>query len=637
MSPSSTVQEHLTMQAPVQLFRRFYAGLCAVSVLGTLLALVPSAGAAVYELEQCTPARPGYSGWVPGYSGNYVYFGENCVQPGGALTVAFEASVPHDNGNYVGWEFTPPADTSIASISVENRDFRSGASHPAGFGDASVVVIRNGTQTIDDCTRVFGCTTISGAKTYPLDGADKFWFGLQCTGANGCPADDTHARFSGIRTRLNDEANPTLTSTSGSLRSTETTTRIRQMFFTATDEGGGVYRRRLVVDDQPQPPATVSTNNGSCATPFNARVPCPLSVSSQFDVDTATLTDGSHDIALRVTDATDQNVVQSSTWTIKVDNQPPTVDVPTITGDPSEGQTLTCNSNVSGQSPSIAHQWLRANGDGSSAASIAGATGATYTVTGADVGHKLICRVTATDGGGSTARDSSITQEPFSSGRLVSRAATATASSLGTAGTVRFVVSKETLTFARRRARWTGSAFTARGRLTDAAGQPVRGLTLQISQTVNDRKRQLGTATSSADGSWSFRIPRGPNRTITIAVGDALNAATTTIRQRVSAHVTFRTVHKRIRRGGGVLFRGTLHGGHLNTREKLIEFQVHYRGAWQTIGTLRTDRKGRFSVRYRFGAAAYGRYAFRVRTLPTLRYPVAVGTSRGKAATVRVG
>src|SRR3546814_9649637 len=41
---------------------------------------------------------------------------------------------------------------------------------------------------------------------------------------------------------------------------------------------------------------------------------------------------------------------------------------------------------------------------------------------------------------------------------------------------VRFVVSKETLTFAKRRARWTGSAFIARGRLTDAAGQPVRGL-----------------------------------------------------------------------------------------------------------------------------------------------------------------
>jgi len=640
MSQPTTSQEHDAMQSPVSILLRFLTKVTTVVVTLTVaVALAPEGvRAATYELEQCTVARPGYSGWTPSFSGSYVYSGQNCAEPDGALFVSFNATLPHDNGNFVFWRFTPPADTSLASIAVDHREFRSGASNPAGYGDASVVVLRNnGSQTVEDCTRVLGCTTMAGARTYPLDGASDFWFGLQCTGANGCPADDAHARFSGIRTRLNDTTNPVLSTVSGSLTSTTTTTRVRQLFFTATDKGGGVYRRRLIVDGQAQPPLTVSTNSGACVQPFNTRVPCPLSISSQFDVDTATLVDGAHDIALRITDATDQNVAQSATWSIKVDNRPPAVGEPAISGTPSEGATLTCAAAVAGEAPAVTYQWLRANGDGSDPVAIDGANAATYAVSATDVGRKLICRVSATDGGGSTTRDSVITQPPFDNGRLVTPAGVLESTSLGAIGTVRFVLTKETLTFARRRARWTTSAFTARGRLTDPSGNPVGGLRLTVSQTIIGRRLALGATTTAPDGSWSIRIPRGPSRTIIIAAADATNAATTTIQQRVNASVAIRALRKRIRRGGTVLFRGTLRGGYANTREKLVEFQVHYRGAWRTIATLNVDKRGRFAVRYRFGAAAYGRYSFRARTLPTFGYPFSVGVSRGRAARVRVG
>jgi len=618
MSTSTTVQEHHTMQAPVSPLLRFLARVTAVVVALVVVVALDPAGvrAAVYELEQCTPARPGYSGWVQAGTGLYVRNANNCGAPDGVLSASFDAPVQHNAGDMALWRFTPPTNTSLASVRVDNRVYNSGP------GGADILVKRDGSTTIETCAAVQGCGQVTGAKTYEVDDASEFSFGVYCTAPSTCPADDAHARVSGIHVRIKDDIKPSLSDVSGPLVDPSTTARVRRLAFTATDAGGGVYRRRLVVDDVPQAAATISTNNGACEEPFTVRIPCPLSVSSEFDVDTSIIGDGPHVMALRVTDATDQNVAESVSWTIWLDNHAPTVATPAITGSPSVGQPLSCSADVDGQSPSVTHQWLRAVGDGSTASPIGGATAATYTVTPGDAGHRLICRVTATDAGGSTTRESTMTPA---------------ASAPGTLGSVRFVLTKETLTFAKRRARWTTSAFTAKGRLTDPAGQPIRGLSLRISQSVNGRRSDVGVTTSAADGSWAFKVPRGPSRTITIAAGDGVNAATTTIQQRVSAHVTFRAVHKRIRRGGGVLFRGTLHGGHVNTREKLIEFQVHYRGAWQTIGTLRTDRKGRFAVRYRFGSAAYGRYTFRVRTLPTLGYPFAVGVSRGKAATVRVG
>jgi hypothetical protein len=51
---------------------------------------------------------------------------------------------------------------------------------------------------------------------------------------------------------------------------------------------------------------------------------------------------------------------------------------------------------------SFAYQWFRCSGSGSSCTEIGGATGSSYTATGADVGHPLKVRVTATATGGET-------------------------------------------------------------------------------------------------------------------------------------------------------------------------------------------------------------------------------------------
>ncbi|MTD47450.1 hypothetical protein GKE82_24925 [Conexibacter sp. W3-3-2] len=311
---------------------------------------------------------------------------------------------------------------------------RAGRPHPNGFGDSSGFVLKNGSTVLEDCVQLYACGSRSGPANYGLGGASSVTFGVQCTGANGCPADTVSASMRGMRLQINDGLAPAISGFSGSLTSTATTIRTRQLAFSATDQGGGVFRRRLVIDDVPQALATVDGNGGACATPFTQKVPCKLSASETFSFDTATLTDGTHDISLRVTDATDTNQAQTAAWTIKVDNVAPSFGTPTVSGSSAQvGTELTCSPGaIDGQSPTVSYQWLRANADGSGQQEIPGATSAKYTPAAADQSKKLLCRVTATDGGGSTTKTSTTTSGPFDNGATVQPAPTEPAPS-GTA------------------------------------------------------------------------------------------------------------------------------------------------------------------------------------------------------------
>ena len=73
---------------------------------------------------------------------------------------------------------------------------------------------------------------------------------------------------------------------------------------------------------------------------------------------------------------------------------------PSIPATATPGAALTCDPGSWSGSPSFAFEWLR---DG---AAIAGAASAGYTVTDDDVGRAIVCRVTATNDGGSSTADS---------------------------------------------------------------------------------------------------------------------------------------------------------------------------------------------------------------------------------------
>jgi hypothetical protein len=91
---------------------------------------------------------------------------------------------------------------------------------------------------------------------------------------------------------------------------------------------------------------------------------------------------------------------------------------PTIAGTPTVGQTLTASDGTWSNNPtSFTYQWLRCNGGGNSCASVANGTQKTYTLVGADAGHTMRARVTATntDGSGTAQSDQTTVIAPATS------------------------------------------------------------------------------------------------------------------------------------------------------------------------------------------------------------------------------
>jgi len=95
-------------------------------------------------------------------------------------------------------------------------------------------------------------------------------------------------------------------------------------------------------------------------------------------------------------------LAQAATAAAPVNTAPPT-----ISGTPTVGQTLTASNGTWSNSPtSFAYQWLRCNGGGNNCASVANGTQQTYTLVGADAGHTMRVRVTATNADGSASAQS---------------------------------------------------------------------------------------------------------------------------------------------------------------------------------------------------------------------------------------
>jgi hypothetical protein len=74
---------------------------------------------------------------------------------------------------------------------------------------------------------------------------------------------------------------------------------------------------------------------------------------------------------------------------------------PALSGVAAVGKKLSTSSGTWNTAAAFAYQWLRCSADGSSCATISGASSATYLVAGADAGHRLEARVSATNAVGS--------------------------------------------------------------------------------------------------------------------------------------------------------------------------------------------------------------------------------------------
>jgi hypothetical protein len=96
--------------------------------------------------------------------------------------------------------------------------------------------------------------------------------------------------------------------------------------------------------------------------------------------------------------------VSAPTAIVAAPAAPANTAMPTVSGSPQIGQTLTVNNGSWNSTATItySYQWLRCDQTGGSCTAIAGATKSSYALTSADAGHSLRVKVTASNGNGST-------------------------------------------------------------------------------------------------------------------------------------------------------------------------------------------------------------------------------------------
>ena len=213
-------------------------------------------------------------------------------------------------------------------------------------------------------------------------------------------------------------------------------------------------------------------------------------------LDTTTLANGSHTFTVLATASDGTTATSQATATTSNSGVPPANTVlPSVSGTAQLGQTLTGSSGSwSGSPTSFAYRWRDCDSAGNGCVDIAGATGSTYLLVAADVGHTLRVVVTATNAGGSTAATSAQTRR--GPGRAARETVLPSMSGTAQLG--------QTLTASK--GSWSGSptSFAYRWRDCDSAGNgcvDIAGATgstyLLVAADVGHTLRVVVTATNA--------------------------------------------------------------------------------------------------------------------------------------------
>jgi len=194
-----------------------------------------------------------------------------------------------------------------------------------------------------------------------------------------------------------------------------------------------------------------------------------------------------------------------------------------------------------------------------------------------------------------------------------------------------------------------GTDAVAKGRLLDAAGEPLAGREVLVVENFGEgaliRERPT-TITTDDEGRWTSKIPAGPTRKVEASFAgtrkyapERSNVGKLTVKSRAS----FRTAGRSVREGETATFKGKV--GHFGARipsgGKLLELQVRLKtGRWDTVGeAFRTNESGRFKRHYRFGKhyTQDALFRFRVKVQKEHNWPYKRGASKQRKVIVRAG
>ena len=398
-----------------------------------LTAFAPPAHAGMYTVHACrTPSgawasvADGAGGFEPGAAPSPrtgLRSLDSCGN-GGALQA--DIGGPNDLGSgqvEASWGFVAPSNTTIVNYTLD----WDGWAVPTGYGKAGYAVVfdpRGGVGSDHG-----GEGGIARQQTTAVN-REVPWFAFAARCASGgttCgrTGDAGDARMTVYRASvdLRDDSSPTVSAVSGDAVTESVWHGDMGLSFSASDTGGGVKDVVVTIGGREVLRQLVDDNGGRCADlggrQYRHARPCRTSVGAAPSIPSGGAPEGRQPVVIRLVDAAGNEALAYSA-TKTVDNLAPVQAQPQVTGQEARvGRELGCTPAVDGQSPALSFQWLRAAPDGSGQQAIAGATAQTYTPTDADAGRKLLCRVTATDAGGTSVQTSAITSGPFADGATV--------------------------------------------------------------------------------------------------------------------------------------------------------------------------------------------------------------------------
>jgi hypothetical protein len=615
-----------------------------------------------------------------------------CLVAGAASSLQFGTSgLPVRAGSWLSWDFAAPGNTVINSYDLE-RGFNLGWPVIARVANRSYLLQiwhdEDANAGLLDFKKPLqaGETLIQAVPT-TVAGNNVAWrslhVGLSCwsvLGSLDCGPFPAQVVISRAAIGLTDVEAPEGVETGGSLAGTDPVRGGAGLSIHATDDGGGVYRVALAIDGHEVNRHVVDASLRSCADvepanddpyEFGTSRPCPLDADGAVQFDTATLRDGQHGVHVTVEDAAGNETVVYD-GLVRTHNAPINAVAPAVTGHASVGSQLTTDHGQwDGGTSGFGRRWLRCSADGTDCAPVAGATGVAYTLTDADAYHRMATEVTAENGSGASAARSAPTaviadaagrtappsgQNPPGDRPGDGGAPAPTPKSDGIQdivnplgglpghvgnGTPASAHAQLQAAFRRADGRSVrsvrirhGRRTAIVGRLTDASGTGIGGARIGAAWRVSGRRwvAHPGVRTDT-DGRFVYMLPTGPTRDVRFTYFAFSDSRTPQLSNVVHADVlaplTIRADRHRVTGAHVVRLSGRVGGGAIPRAGLLVTLQGYQQGwGWRTFRTVRTDRAGSWSTRYRFRSSA-GRFGFRALVPHQGRFPFATSRSAG--------
>ncbi len=223
-----------------------------------------------------------------------------------------------------GVQFTAPAGESIAGgdITVAPQ-----ASTDPGYNETGIYAVAQ--LSAGSLGNVFWEGVNYGIPTVAIPGGgSKLFASALCGGSPGQSCTYQSLYIIGAHILLSPSATPSVSALSGSLTASGSQHGTQNVSFTASDPGGpGIYQVTATIDGKTIYHATPNLNGGACvpvgdddgALEFYTAHPCSQSVLVNVPIQTGTLPDGIHSLAVTATDAAG-NVSSASQAIVRTEN-----------------------------------------------------------------------------------------------------------------------------------------------------------------------------------------------------------------------------------------------------------------------------------------------------------------------------